>query len=125
MVRVFSSGDENMHNDGFRLIFNRNLAAGGSGFEDGVADHGIFIAIQEIGAVGGDALVIDDGIQQVGDLMDESVFPSDHMTLRPPIFPERMEGLGNQDVMETLGFFGLVVLPKDLDFVEALEVVDN
>lgn len=98
------------------------MLPGLGGLEDGVADNGRFIAICKGCAVGGHVFVVGNAVEQVGDLVDKGVFPADHVSLGPPIFPPGMVGFADQDVVEALGFFGLFANPEDVEFVEALQV---
>ena len=66
--------------------------------------------------------IIDNAVQEMIDLVNESVFPTDDMTLRPPIIPPGMIIFGNQDIMKTLGLFGFFTHPEDLQFVQTLQV---
>ena len=63
-----------------------------------VHDDIVLVAVLEGRAVGGDIRVVDNGIQQVMDLVDEGVLPADDVAVRPPMLPEGVIRLGDEDI---------------------------
>src|SRR5260221_83837 len=59
-------------------------------------------------------LVVDDCVEQMGDLVHKRVLPANNVTLRPPVRPERMIGFGHEHIGEPPRFPGRGVFPVDL-----------
>ena len=54
--------------------------------------------------------------------MDERVLPSNDVTLRPPMLPERVIALGDQDVSKALGILRIVVWKVHFQVIHVLQV---
>src|SRR5688500_2094382 len=104
------------------LVFNVHLPFQPGRFQNGVADDSVFIAIQEIRAVWGNAFVIDDGVKQVVNFMNKSVFPADDVPVRPPVRPEGVVAFADQYAMEALRFFWLLTYPEHFHLIHAFQV---
>ena len=93
-----------------------------SRFKNGIAYHSRTIPILKCGSPGSDIVILNDAVQQVCNLMNKEMFPSDDMTVRPPVFPPGVIGFGNKYIMESLGLLGFFFNPKDLQLIHPLQV---
>ena len=66
--------------------------------------------------------VVDNAVQEMVDLMDESVLPADDMPVRPPVLPPGVMSFCDQHVVEALGFFGFLIHPEDLQLIHPFQV---
>ena len=81
------------------------------------------VAILEGRTVRSDRPVFGDRRQEMMDLVDEGVFPADHVTRRPPVLHEGMRCFSDQDGAEPVaGSLGVGVVKGDLQFVQALQL---
>jgi len=58
-------------------------------------------------------LVVNDAVQEVIDLVDESMLPANDMPPRPPVFPPGVVFFSDQDIVEALSLFGFLIYPED------------
>ena len=72
-----------------------------------------------------DWLVVGDGVEQVGDFVHEGVLPTDDVTLRPPVLPPGVVGLGNKYLVPTFGFFDIFAHPEHFQLVHAFQIEAN
>ena len=72
--------------------------------------------------MGRDIAIVGDAVEQVSELVYERVLPTDDVSVRPPVFPERVVCFGYQYIVEALRLARLVVDPEHLELVEAFEV---
>src|SRR5881628_3748287 len=71
----------------------------------------------------GDRRVVADRGEQVMQFVHEGVLPPDDVALRPPVLPERVVGLRDEDGAEALRLRpGCRAGKVDLELVEALEI---
>src|SRR5687767_6014217 len=68
--------------------------------DDRVADLGGSVAVLERRAVRSDVRVVGDGGEEVVQLVDERVAPADDVPRRPPVLPEGMGRLRDEDCRE-------------------------
>lgn len=80
--------------------------------QDGIADGGVDVTIAEGGSDGIHGFVVDDAVEQVGEFVDEGVFPANDVTGRPPIFQPRVLRLGDENVGKPLRSVGFAAHPE-------------
>src|SRR5450759_554252 len=100
------------------------LAAAGRGApENGVAYLRCPVAILKGRAVRSDRAIFGNGRQEMVDLVDEGVLPADHVTGRPPVLPEGVLCLRDQDGAEPVASsLGVRIVKSHLQLVQPLQV---
>src|SRR5712691_1556689 len=91
--------------------------------DDRVADLGRAVAVLEGRTVGANLGVAGDRRQEVVQLVDEGVSPTDDVAWRPPVLRERVIGLRDEHTLEAA--CPVAVGPEDLQLVEALHVEEE
>src|SRR5712691_6134523 len=91
--------------------------------DDRVADLGRAVAVLEGRTVGANLGVAGDRRQEVVQLVDEGVSPTDDVAWRPPVLRERVIGLRDEHALEAA--CPVAVGPEDLQLVEALHVEEE
>src|SRR5205823_7979732 len=81
---------------------------------DCITNHRIAIAVLEGSTIRRYLLVVNDRVEEMGDLVDEGVLPANDVTVRPPVRPERVICFGHQDIGEALRFFYWSIFPEHL-----------
>src|SRR6266566_4081383 len=93
------------------LVLDLDTPALLCGLQDCITDDGVAIAILECRTIWCYFLVVDDCVEQMGDLVHKRVLPANNVTLRPPVRPERMIGFGHEHIGEPPRFPGRSVFP--------------
>ena len=104
------------------LVFTVNLTTVSGRLQNCVADNRTAVTVFKVSPNRRYILVIDDAVEQMGDLMDKGVLPANHMPLWPPIFPPRVERFRDKHILEPLGLLGLFADPEDFHFVHAFKI---
>src|ERR1043166_2566843 len=92
-----------------------------AGLEDGIADILCFERIPEVGA---GAFTFGEGGEEVGDLMNESVFITDLQTRYPPVLHVRMFAIGDVD-RAPAAQPAFIAIIEVLQAVEIVQIPEN